>query len=645
MHQNAQVSPSKADTSTVLKVVFTVGVLVACLSAYAWWQHRNAIPFEYASSHLMVVWKALVRAVVGISSFAVGVIRDLREPRIWEKYHSYILGVLAFVCLETALVFFLVVQIKRKNRAKQMLERRSAIERVTAKYSERLLNCPPAVVLEEMREALNAVLESESADRAIWFTVTEEGEVGEELIFATREETPQGPLKCECSCLPWVMNQVRHGNAVSMPKLETLPEEAAADRNYLEAASVQSMLVVPSSSDKGSKATLVLLSYTQRKEWPDALVSRLGMLASVFGNAASRKRAEDQLSDKKEWLKLALEASMTALWELDVATGRVRWSQTQNSLLGKEPIELEVSWEKFLELLPEADREDLYGRAVALLSRESEVSTIVTEWRFHEPGGGERWLLFRGQVYRDANGKPLRLRGVNVDITDLKRVKTELSQLTERLLKAQEEERQRLARELHDDIGQRLSLLIIGLDRLKHELPLELRLQREELTSTLEEANALATDIHGLSHQLHSTKLKHLGLKSALRELCSHVAKQHDVDVRLMTGGMRGKLSEERALCLYRVAQEGLTNAVKHSHSDRIDVELTANGVTLQLTVRDFGCGFDLSHYEAGLGLASMRERLRMVGGELQVQTAPGRGTVIQTEVRLDRVARHASVA
>jgi signal transduction histidine kinase len=188
-------------------------------------------------------------------------------------------------------------------------------------------------------------------------------------------------------------------------------------------------------------------------------------------------------------------------------------------------------------------------------------------------------------------------------------------------------------------------LLIIGLDRLKHELPLELRLQRGELASTLEEANALATDIHGLSHQLHSSKLKHLGLKSALRELCSHIARQHGVDVRLVAGEMRGKLSEERALCLYRVAQEGLTNAVKHSRSDRIDVELTAHGAALQLTVRDFGCGFDLGHYEAGLGIASMRERLRMVGGALQVQTAPGRGTMLQTEVGLERVARHASVA
>jgi two-component system NarL family sensor kinase len=119
------------------------------------------------------------------------------------------------------------------------------------------------------------------------------------------------------------------------------------------------------------------------------------------------------------------------------------------------------------------------------------------------------------------------LRGVNVDITELKQAKTELVELTERLIEAQETERQRLARELHDDIGQRLSLLIIGLDRLRHGLPLELSGSRGELASSLEEASQLATDIHGLSHQLHSSKLKHLGLNAALRELCAQVSRQH----------------------------------------------------------------------------------------------------------------------
>ena len=357
----------------------------------------------------------------------------------------------------------------------------------------------------------------------------------------------------------------------------------------------------------------------------------------------SRLRAEENLRENQEWLEMALEAATAALWELDVVNGKVRWSQKDNSLMGKGPLELELPWEKFLERVPEEDREDLYQRALALLENRAGSDSIVTEWRYHEPGGSEKWLLFRGQVYRDAEGKALRLRGVNVDITVLKQAKSELLELTERLIRAQEEERQRVARELHDDIGQRLSLLVIALDRLRQELPRELRFVGEELDGTLAEANQLATDIHGLSHQLHSTKLKHLGLAAALRELCVQVSRQHGMEVKLQIGTIAGELTEERALCLYRVAQEALQNAAKHSGATVIQVELASSEAMLRMKIKDDGCGFDVNHYQPGLGLASMRERLRMASGKLQVNSRPGQGTEIVTEVGLEQIARHAS--
>jgi len=357
----------------------------------------------------------------------------------------------------------------------------------------------------------------------------------------------------------------------------------------------------------------------------------------------SKRQAEEELQDKKQWLDMALEAATAALWELDVLSGKVRWSQKDNPLLGKGPVELELPWEKFLERVPNEDRQDLYERTVALLENRTGSDTIVTEWRYHEPGGSEKWLLFRGQVYRDAEGRPLRLRGVNVDITDLKQMKSELVELTDRLIWAQEEEKQRLARELHDDIGQRLSLLIISLDRLMHELPLNLRSLREDLHLTLDQAHQLATDIHALSHQLHSSKLKHLGLAAALKELCAQVSRQHGIDVKLEVGAIPGKLSEECALCLYRVAQEALKNAIKHSGSPVIEVELVASDQVLRLKVKDYGRGFDVNRHEAGVGLASMRERLRMAEGKLQVNSRIGTGTEIVSEVPLEPVARHAS--
>jgi PAS domain S-box-containing protein len=601
------------------------------------------LPILESSMYAAVDWKALRRWRIPESLVPAGAQMEFRESPVWRKYSYYFWAIAGFVALETALVLLLLAQIKRKNRAQRMLERRFAIERVAAQCAERLAHCPAQTVDHEIQKALEAVIEAEKADRGIWVTVDAGGELAGERFLALRDKNEKDVKICERAEVPWIMGQVGAGKPVSISSLEQLPEAAALDRANLDAKGIQSMVVVPSGMDTEGRGALVLLSTTPGRVWPNPLVARLGMIGSLFGNAVGRRRAEQQLLEKQEWLELALEASMTALWELDVRTGRVRWSQRQSTLLGREPVELEASYQKFLELIPEEDREDLHRRALALLTNKKGDDAIVTEWRFHEPGGAIRWLLFRGQVFRDERGKPLRLRGVNVDITDLKQAKMELTQLTERLIRAQEDERQRLARDLHDDIGQRLSLLIIGLDRLKHQLSMDMRSEREQVAVALEVASTLATDIHGLSHQLHSSKLQHLGLKSALRELCMQMSRQHAIEVELFTGNTPWVVTAEKSLCLYRVAQEALKNAAKHSGSSKIKVELGAQHGFLELKIRDNGQGFDVSNYEPGLGLASMRERMRMVGGALEIHSARGEGTEIVTRVEVSVVVQSAS--
>jgi signal transduction histidine kinase/ABC-type uncharacterized transport system substrate-binding protein len=601
------------------------------------------IPIADVEMSSAVDWRQLPRWGIPISRVPAGTETRFREATLWEKHRLGIVAVTTFIALETGLVFLLGIQIRRKNKARSMVERRFATESVIMEYSEKLTHCSPENVEGEIQQGLAAVRKAKEVDWALWFTVEPgTGEIGKN--FVARNEATLGEVDLELGAhTPWLMGQIEAGQSVTISELRLMPEEAGEDRRYLESIGVESMLEITSSSNGGTRSAMVLASRQQGKEWSRALLARLGTLGNLFGNALNRRRAEVELKDKKEWLEMALEASRTALWDLDVLSGKVRWSQRDESLLGKAPMELELSWEKFLERVPEEDREDLFRRTVAMLEDNTGNDTFLTEWRYHEPGGSERWVVFRGQVCRDARGRPLRLRGVNVDITELKQAKSELVELTERLIQAQENERQRLARELHDDIGQRLSLLIIGLDRLRHGLPLGLREPREELSATLEEANQLATDIHGLSHQLHSSKLKHLGLQAALRELCAQVSRQHGVEVNLQAESIPGEISEERALCLYRVAQEALNNAVKHSGSATIDVELRAVLNMLRLKVKDHGSGFDVKHHEAGVGLASMRERIRMAAGKLQVNSKPGAGTEIVSEVAMEQVARHTS--
>jgi two-component system sensor histidine kinase UhpB len=205
--------------------------------------------------------------------------------------------------------------------------------------------------------------------------------------------------------------------------------------------------------------------------------------------------------------------------------------------------------------------------------------------------------------------------------------------LAGRLIRAQEEERKRIARELHDDISQQIALLAIGLDKLAgagHDVAtaecsqiLELRHRTEEVAGSVRE----------VAHQLHSATLQHLGLTRGLEGLCATFSQQHHVEIDLATEPLH--LSDSVSLCLFRVVQEALNNAVKHGRAKRIEVKLVQVAKLLHLKIMDTGIGFNPSKAPEGLGLVSMRERLRMVGGTLKITSSPGRGAVIEAVVDL----------
>ena len=210
-----------------------------------------------------------------------------------------------------------------------------------------------------------------------------------------------------------------------------------------------------------------------------------------------------------------------------------------------------------------------------------------------------------------------------------------LKELSGRLIHAAEEERQRLARELHDDFGQRLSLLSVGLDLLHHKSPTDGTSFHQGLQELAKDVKELAGDVHNMSHRLHSSKLRLLGLKMALKEVCRQISRQHNIDIQLEADELPWQLSDDLSLCFYRIAQEALNNAVKHSQSKRIDVKLGNSGGRVWMRVKDFGVGFDATARSSGIGLAAMRERLRMVNGSLRVKSSPGVGTELTAEAKV----------
>jgi signal transduction histidine kinase len=235
--------------------------------------------------------------------------------------------------------------------------------------------------------------------------------------------------------------------------------------------------------------------------------------------------------------------------------------------------------------------------------------------------------------------------GSCLDITERKLAEESLATMGRRLIEAHEEERTWIGRELHDDINQRLALLAVELHQRCQHIPLT----DEFIAQTRhaqERISQIAKDVQGLSHRLHSSKLEYLGLAKAANSFCKELSEQTKVEIQFNHSGIPRKLSKEVSLSLFRVLQEALQNAVKHSGVRSFTVDLHGTAESIELTVSDIGMGFE--EQEAftrhGLGLISMRERLQLVHGELSVKSKPGAGTTNRARAPL-RVAEYRAMA
>lgn len=255
------------------------------------------------------------------------------------------------------------------------------------------------------------------------------------------------------------------------------------------------------------------------------------------------------------------------------------------------------------------------------------------EYRMVAADGREVW--FHDSVHAVVEDGTLKeMIGVMVDITERKCAERSLKEMTGRLIRAQEEERSRIARELHDDFNQRLALLSIGLERLEQITETNGTCQSHigDLRRLTQE---VASDVHRLSHQLHPAKLEHLGLVAAIKGLCREMSEQYGAQINFLYRDVPASISKESALCLFRVAQEALSNTMKHSGVKNGQLELFGHRGTLHLCISDAGAGFDPEVVSAKghLGLISMQERVRAAGGTITVESQPSRGTRISVHL------------
>jgi PAS domain S-box-containing protein len=224
-----------------------------------------------------------------------------------------------------------------------------------------------------------------------------------------------------------------------------------------------------------------------------------------------------------------------------------------------------------------------------------------------------------------------------IDITERKLAEAALANVSRKLIETQEQERSRIGRELHDDIGQRLALLAIQLQQL-HEDPLILPEVRNRMGKLQKQILEVATDTQSLSHELHSAKLQYLGIAAAIGGFCREFGEQQKVEINFTTHDLPSPLSPDISLCFFRVLQEALHNSAKHSGVRHFEVRLWGTSDEIHLTIVDSGAGFDreAAKRSRGLGLISMEERLKLVKGMLSIESQPKRGTTIHACVPFD---------
>jgi len=491
---------------------------------------------------------------------------------------------------------------------------------------------------EIVKTALERLVAAGSADCAHWFTIPELS-AGNKYAARSRglSSIPPFPASSE---LPWIVAQLEQHRVVVVGRLNELPRDASLDQEVLSARDVKSLVFLPAGYGPERTGVLVLEQFLRERKYPAEFLSQLQMLSGVISFAHTHRRLLNVNRALEQQFRNIFEQPLIGMAFEDMEGRLLQVNPELCVMLGYSPEELlTMRGEQLAD--PQHSGDDL---ALFQELREGMRPNYHIEKAYVRKDGRRIWGRLHVCRLASADGEPVRVLAMVEDITErkmaegrLQEAQVALHELTGRLIQAQEQERQRIARELHDDIGQRLSLLMFEIERISREAPVSSDPQFGSLGTVLERLDELAKDVHQLSHQLHSTKLQHIGLRSALRDLCRQVTTPHGTIVVQQLEDAPD-LPSDIQLCLYRVAQEALNNIAKHSRATRAFVRFAKVGGMARLEVRDTGVGFNASNAGAGLGLASMRERLRIVGGNLLVRSKPGKGTAVVASIPLEEI-------
>jgi PAS domain S-box-containing protein len=597
------------------------------------------------------------------------------------------------------LIYAAARDVTERKLAQLALEERLRFEQLLSDLSARFLNIPPDRVDSEIEDGLRQILEFFQVDRC-GLVRTLPGRSAYQITHAAySEDVPPIPAGVELpiSINPWAYEKlILKREVVAFSRLDDLPPEANVDKQTWAEWGIRSNVNIPILIGEPVDHIISINSVKRECVWPEEIIPRLRLLGEIFVNALDRKQIRLQIQERLRFETLIsnLSAGFVNLPPDEVASeiNKVLGSITEFfdadrcsiGLFSEDGTQLSRAFEyhsaeaepapesaskeqmpwymdqlirgnpvvmnRVEDLQPEAEKE----RQLCLVKGMKSVLSIPLVSGGRILGScalvstrAERvWLKeyvprlrMIGEILVNALRRKEAEEASRESERILKQNEDDLRRLAGRLISAQEEERSRLARELHDDLAQRLAVFAIDVGRLEQQLMDPPAPVREELREMKNGIVKISQDVHSLSRQLHPSILDDLGLIKAVESECTNFSRREGIEIVFNHENIPRVIPKDVSLSLYRIIQEGLRNISKHACAEHISVSLKGLDHAVLLSVQDDGIGFDWAEVKEnpGLGFSSMRERARLIHGELSIQSQPEKGTVITLRVPLTR--------
>jgi PAS domain S-box-containing protein len=362
------------------------------------------------------------------------------------------------------------------------------------------------------------------------------------------------------------------------------------------------------------------------------ILIQASIIIGLLLRRARERKGELRLLESEKRFRLMADTTPTLIWMCNSKGDVTYLNERRFDFTGRDRAAgLGDVWSAFIH--PE-DMQSVWAANARALEQQKEFSK---QYRLRRRDGEYRWMLDVAAPRIDGDGSFAGFIGSAVDITDQKLAREALEKIGGKLIEAQEEERGRIARELHDDICQRLALLSMELEQANRDSTSSTRSPTLRMEDIRQHCAEIAVDVQALSHKLHSSKLEYLGVGAAIRSFCHEFCEQYDVGIKFTEENFPNSLPRDVSLSLFRVTQEALQNALKHSGVSRFSVSLRRTADEIQLEVNDQGTGFDAEAAlrKKGLGLVSMQERVHLVHGILTITSTAKSGTTILVRIPL----------